>query len=309
MFSYLNKNLGIIFFKNPNTLNYIFFDKLYSLFILKKKNIDSEISQFHKNGFFKTKYKSLELVNYINEQIISKQEKDIPRGVPRYQFEIEKKYRKKILQLVKRDYGDLIHDLEKYYNNKIAISELQIKRNFPLDESKDYYQKKTRDKTKEPYSNYYHVDYYVGTYFKMFINLHDVYEDNGPLNIYDIKSTKEFVKENDYKSRNNYIVQDLKDKLYINTGHKGQTVIANTTKCLHRAGNVKNGQRDIIFITFGAIPERLKNDFLDNHLDYYEKQNSDGVWVHNGMFTKLSKPKGFRSTIKLFYQFIRSKVI
>ena len=143
----------------------------------------------------------------------------------------------------------------------------------------------------------------------MFINLHDVSNENGPLNIYDIQSTKDFVIKNRYKNRNNYTVKDLKDKLYVNVGKKGQTVIADTTKCLHRAGNVKKGKRDIIFITFGAIPNKLKNDIANNNLDYYEKQNPEGVWTHNAKFTKLYKPKGLRSTIKLIHRFINSKLI
>ena len=116
------------------------------------------------------------------------------------------------------------------------------------------------------------------------------------------------LKKNGYKSRNNYIVKDLKDKIYVNVGKKGQTVLANTTKCLHRAGNVKRGKRDIIFITFGAIPEKIKDNAF-NSLHYYEKQNPDGVWSHNGKFTKLSKPKNLRSTIKLILKFIKSKLI
>ena len=309
MLSQLNKNLGITLFKNPNTLNYILFDKLYSLFVLKDKATENEISEYHKKGFVKTKYTSPELVDFINKNIILPQEKNIQNGLKSYQFPIDKHYRKKILDLFKRDYGGLISELEKYYNNKIAISEILVKRNFPLNENEEYYKQKLRDKSKEPYSNYYHVDYYIGTYFKMFINLHDVNEDNGPLNIYDIPSTKKFIKLNNYKSRNNYVVRDLKDRLYLNTGKKGQTVIANTTKCLHRAGNVSKDKRDIIFIVFGAVPEKIKNIDLDDSLGYYEKQNSEDVWTHTGRFTKLSKPKNLRSTIKLFLKYIKSKLI
>ena len=309
MFSNLNKNLGILLFNNPNTLNYILFNKLYSYFILKKKNMDNLILQYHQKGYTKTKDKSLDLVNFINENIVSKQEKNIKEGEARHRFLIPEDCREKILKLIKRDYGNLIQKLEKYYNNKIAILEIQAKRNFPINENEDYFQNRTRDKTKEPYSNYYHVDYYVGTFFKMFINLQRVSGENGPLNLYDIRSTKEFLVKNEYKNRNDYIVSDLKDKLFINTGDKGQTVIANTTKCLHRAGNVKTGKRDVIFITFGAIPKKLKNNDLNNQFDYYEKQSPEGVWTHNGKFTKLSKPKNLRSTIKLIFNLIKSKTI
>ena len=127
MLANLNKNLGIILFKNPNTFNYILFNKFYSLFILKKKFANGEILEFHKKGFVKTKYESQELVKFVNEKIISPQEKYITNGVPRHQFIVNEHYREKILKLIKRDYGELIEKLEKYYNNKIAISEFQIK--------------------------------------------------------------------------------------------------------------------------------------------------------------------------------------
>ncbi len=309
MISQLNKNLGITLFKNPNTLNYILFDKLYSLFVLKDKTTEDEIAEYHNKGFVKTNYTSPELVDFVNNNIIFPQEKNIKDGLSSYQFPIDKHYRKKILELFTRDYGDLINKLEKYYNNKIAISEIRVKRNFPINEKPEYYKQQLRDKSKEPYSNYYHVDYYIGTYFKMFINLHDVNENNGPLNIYDISSTKKFVQLNNYKNRNNYKVQDLKDKLYLNTGKKGQTVIANTTKCLHRAGNVRKDKRDIIFVMFGVVPEKIKSSNLNSSLDYYEKQNPEDVWTHTGKFTKLFKPKNLRSTIKLLLKYSKSKLI
>ena len=149
----------------------------------------------------------------------------------------------------------------------------------------------------------------MGTYFKMFLNLHDVNKDNGPLNIYDISSTKKFLELNNYKDRNNYTVQDLHDKLYINTGKKGKTVIAKTTKCLHRAGVVNKDKRDIIFITFGAIPEKIKSNTLLDSLYYYGNKDPESVWVHTAKFTKLSKPKNLRSTISLLLKYIKSKLI
>ena len=105
------------------------------------------------------------------------------------------------------------------------------------------------------------------------------------------------------------MVYRIKDKLYLNTGKKGQTVIANTTKCLHRAGNVCKDKRDIIFVMFGVVPEKIKSSNLNSSLDYYEKQNPEDVWTHTGNFTKLFKPKNLRSTIKLFLKYSKSKLI
>ena len=69
-----------------------------------------------------------------------------------------------------------------FYNNKISICEIVVRRNYPLENS-EYYKNKIRTKEMEIYNNYYHVDFYVSAFFKMFINLTDVYEENGPSHI------------------------------------------------------------------------------------------------------------------------------
>ena len=92
----------------------------------------------------------------------------------------------------------------------------------------------------------------------------DTDERNGPLHIYSKESTKKFVKINNYRNRNNY-KNDLNGQLYINTGKKGDSLIADTSMCLHKAGRVEKGQyRDILFITFITIPKKLlqKTSFI-----------------------------------------------
>ena len=97
-------------------------------------------------------------------------------------------------------------------------------------------------------------------------------------------------------------------KLFKNIGEKGQTVIANTTKCLHRAENVLTGKRDVVVITFGVIPKKI--DKKNNaYFDYYAKQNPEIVWNKNGQYTKISKPKNLISTLKLLINFFKSKTI
>ncbi len=308
MLSKLNKNLGLLLFNNPNNFNYILFNKFYNKFVSKIKNLNDEVSEFHKNGFIKTKNKSAELVDFINNNIIAKQQSQIQENEVKHLFFIPDECRDKILRLFHQEHGELIKELEKYYNNNIGILEIIIKRHFPIKAENNYYQNTIRDKSKEFYSNYYHVDFYVGTFFKMFINLQDVSEKNGPLNIYDIMSSKEFIKKNNYKSRLNYKVNDLQNKLFKNIGEKGQTVIANTTKCLHRAENVLTGKRDVVVITFGVIPKKI--DKKNNaYFDYYAKQNPEIVWNKNGQYTKISKPKNLISTIKLLINFFKSKTI
>ena len=101
---------------------------------------------------------------------------------------------------------------------------------------------------KEVYSNYYHVDAYVYNHFKIFINLMDVDVDQGPLHIYSKNDTKKFMKLNNYKNRANYVDEELKDDLIINTGKIGESFVASTTECLHKFGEVKKEIIEIYFL-------------------------------------------------------------
>ena len=73
---------------------------------------------------------------------------------------------------------------------------------------------------------------------------------------YILKDTKKFIKVNKYKSRNNYVDNELNELLIKNTGRLGESFIANTSECLHKAGSVEKGyQRDVIVITFIVTPK------------------------------------------------------
>ena len=78
-----------------------------------------------------------------------------------------------------------------------------VSRNFPLD-------KKIEHNT-NVYSNNYHVDYYIMNYFKMFINLQDVDETQGPMIFIQKKTQKKFITSNKYKNRSNYELKNEKE--------------------------------------------------------------------------------------------------
>ena len=124
-----------------------------------------------------------------------------------------------------------------------------VSRNLPLD-------KKIEHNT-NIYSNNYHVDYYIMNYFKMFINLQDVDETQGPMNLYSKKNSKKFVTANNYKDRSNYNLKNEKELGVIkNTGSKGDLFICSTPQCLHRASSPEIGKkRDMLFLTFAATIE------------------------------------------------------
>ena len=78
------------------------------------------------------------------------------------------------------------------------------------------------------YSNNYHVDYYIMNYFKMFINLQDVDETQGPMNLL-FKKTQKFITSNKYKNRSNYELKNEKRLSVIkNTGSIGDLFICST---------------------------------------------------------------------------------
>ena len=83
--------------------------------------------------------------------------------------------------------------LEKYFNLKMHLINVVAKRNYPLDKNKEH--------NTNIYSNNYHADYYLMNYFKMFINLQDVDETQGPMNLYSKKIQKRFIAFNNYKDR------------------------------------------------------------------------------------------------------------
>tara|TARA_B100000886_G_scaffold337145_1_gene297281 strand:- start:2756 stop:3655 length:900 start_codon:yes stop_codon:yes gene_type:complete len=293
-FYYVNANLGKYIFKNPNTLYYNFFNKLHLNLIAKKDTANEDIVQYLKKGFFKTKINSTELCKYISSEI----EKQPVNSENRfYNFKINDQMKKKIKSHINNEYRPVLQQLEKFYNSKISVANIEIKRNFHIDESIN----------KEVYSNYYHVDAYVYNHFKMFINLMDVDVDQGPLHIYSKNDTKKFMKLNNYKNRDNYVNEELKNDLVKNTGKIGESFVANTTECLHKAGVVQKGNhRDILFITFITIPELIhddKNDFF-----YYEEKYPKAIWDYGKEVIKIAKPQSLRKTIKLFLNYYKNKL-
>ena len=314
----INNILSIYIFGNPNRFNYNIFNFFYRTIICKNNKKDEKINQFVKNGYFKGSKASKEFIDLIQKNIINKNDVDektteflnqnkVENKKKNISFNVDPSLRNKIIEFIKTDFKDDLLGLENYYNNKISIAEIQVKRNLPL-ENKEYYNRYTRTKEFEIYSNYYHVDAYVNTHIKMFINLQDVKEEDGPLHIYSKSSTRKFIKKNKYKNRQNYLCKEL-NELYVNSGMVGETLFANTTECLHRAGIPKeNHHRDILFISFIVIPEKFDDN--KSYLDYYEKLDQNSVWTHNNNNVVFkTKPKKLKDTFYLFKKYYVSKMI
>lgn len=290
--------LGLYFFGNPNTLYNNLFNKLHLKLIANKETDNEDILQFLKKGFFKTKINSSSLCKYISNEI-NKQSVNPLNYV--HGFEINEQMKVQIKTHINYKYAPLLKQLEKFYNSKISVANIQIKRNFSIDESVN----------KEVYSNNYHADSFTYNHFKMFINLMDVSIEQGPLHIYSKLDTKKFIKLNNYKNRNNYFNKELENNVVRNTGNIGESFVANTTECLHKAGVVKKGNyRDMLFITFISSPEKInidKDDFF-----YYEEKYPKAIWGETNEVDEvvnITKPQSLKKTIKLFFKYYKNKTI
>ena len=194
----------------------------------------------------------------------------------------------------------LKNKIEKYFNLKLYLINAMVSRNLPLD-------KKIEHNT-NIYSNNYHVDYYIMNYFKMFINLQDVDETQGPMNLYSKKNSKKFVTANNYKDRSNYNLKNEKELGVIkNTGSKGDLFICSTPQCLHRASSPEIGKkRDMLFLTFAAT---IESENSNQDLLSFEKKFYDDVWSNGDQLRKiLCKPNSARKQFFLFKKFVKNKI-
>lgn len=292
-FNYVNKNFGRYLFNCPNRLYYNIFNKLHLNFIARKRIEDKNIKEYLEKGFFKTRIKSVELCKFISSEL---QKQKIQPENFRFVFRITDEMKNEIKKHINNEFKIVLKSLERFYNSKIVVSQIFITRNFHINSSEK----------KEFYSNNYHVDASVYNHFKVFLNLMDVDVDQGPLNFYSKKDTKKFVKTNNYKNRSNYINRELNDCLINNTGYIGDSILVNTTQCLHKAGVIKKGNhRDMLFISFIAIPERVENkdDFF-----YFDKKFPGEIWGEHGELNKIAKPKSFINTLKLFFMYYKNKL-
>ncbi len=294
----LNKNLSTYLFNSPNTLTFSLFNYLYNKFIINLDGADDEIKFFHKNGYLKPQINFKEEILQLKKLLDPNHKIDKQNNFVYVLNEDIINVIKKILNSKKfKNYQD---KLEKYFNSKIYLVEAKIQRNFPIEEKDEHKQ--------NIYSNNYHVDYYIINFFKIFINLHDVDDTQGPMNLYSKKDTLKFIKLNNYKNRSSYDLNNEKELgLVKNTGLIGESLICSTPQCLHRASSPNNGKfRDMLFLSFAVTSEAQSSN---NNIFEFEKDDYDGIWNCTSFLAKkLCKPKSFRKQISIFKKFIQNKI-
>ena len=180
--SKINKYGGTFLFKSPNTLTYSLFNYFYNKYVINLNEADEEIKDFHENGYLKPN------LNFKNEAVKLMKTLDESRSISHkssMQFLLNEDSKEIIRNILRSPkFQALKNKIEKYFNLKLYLINAMVSRNLPLD-------KKIEHNT-NVYSNNYHVDYYIMNYFKMFINLQDVDETQGPMNLYSKKNSKKF---------------------------------------------------------------------------------------------------------------------
>lgn len=125
----------------------------------------------------------------------------------------------------------------------------------------------------ETFSDRWHCDGRPVDIYKLFVNLSDVTEDDGPFHIQSRQRTKELIKRG-FSGRGNHNLPDdvVNDPKYVlkAIGTAGTTLLCNTELCLHRAGiPAPNHSRDIIEFKFITSNKPFSENWME-HLDVDE---------------------------------------
>ncbi len=177
----------------------------------------------------------------------------------------------------------LLNDLKKYYYSDVNIVDTSIWTNYkPKEVSPD----------KEYFSERFHCDGYISNYIKIHINLMDVDETCGPLNIISKKINKKFIKDFNYKNRNYYNNKNNYDYIYSNIGKKGEAILFDSTNCFHRATIPEKHRSMMQLILFVSPFQKTKKMNSLSNLDY----------------VNFAKPVGITNILSLFAKYFKNKL-
>ena len=154
---------------------------------------------------------------------------------------------------------DIIQLIEGWYNGHFQVRYLICWRN--------YHVPPEVVKEAETFSDRWHCDRRNTDIFKLFVNLSDVTDKDGPFHIQTISRTKELLKMG-FRSRHKYNVSNetLLDpnRVIKAVGSVGTALLCNTELCLHKAGIPEKGHfRDIIQFQFIASKTPLADNWIE----------------------------------------------
>jgi len=285
-----NKKVMVKFFNQSLPFIYILFNFFYRKFLVNPDINDKEILQFHKSGFTKIDISlKKEIEEYKDKFYIN--DKNQKNNSKKKIFELDKEYKKNLAIKIKKKIAPLITKLEKYFNCDVFISDIGIFRNYTHNDSLNL--------KVSHYGNHFHQDSYVMTYSKLFINLMDVNDDDGPLEIVPIENRNSFVKSFKYKDINNYNLSGDKTLIKKNLGKIGDCFLFSSPQIFHRAGVPKN-YRDNMRVILVAIPKKISKEL--------NKIDNEKLFENNfEIFQKFTKPYSIIKVIRLFFTHLKHK--
>lgn len=285
-----NKKVMVKFFNQSLPFIYILFNFFYRKFLVNTDINDKEILQFHKSGFTKIDISlKKEIEEYKDKFYIN--DKNQKNNSKKKIFELDEEYKKNLAIKIKKKIAPLITKLEKYFNCDVFISDIGIFRNYTHNDSLNL--------DVSHYGNHFHQDSYVMTYSKLFINLMDVNDDDGPLEIVPIENRNSFVKSFKYKDINNYNLFGDKTLIKKNLGKIGDCFLFSSPQIFHRAGVPKN-YRDNMRVILVAIPKKISKEL--------NKIDNEKLFENNfELFQKFTKPYSIIKVIRLFFTHLKHK--
>jgi hypothetical protein len=282
--------LGRYFFNNLNLFTY----NIFNFFLKKisfKKNIHY-LDNFINNGIQKVLRIPDKYIDDLNKLLLLQEKKinsnleKIVKEDAHFQFEITEEIQQKIFDIINGPLNEFINELRKYYCTNIVLSDAEIRRNYNINAHE------------EKFSNFFHSDGYTCTLVKVFINLHEVTKDHGPLRYVEKKDAKMILKKNKININR---VPEIKEQSLIkhNTGQKGDVFLCNTSDLIHAAGIPSPGFfRDMLFLELCALPR--KKYIRGIHWNNIKERE-----FPTKSFTKIiSKPEGIKNLFKDFIKYL-----
>jgi hypothetical protein len=145
--------------------------------------------------------------------------------------------------------------VERYYGGPFKIYKFQLRSNFhaPGDVTSEA----------EVYNNYWHVDDRPTSVLKLFINLTEVSEADGPFELLELGETRRLVRSGLFAQRSPTLRPDAKPGTVVRlVGAPGHAMLATTARCLHHARLVEPGRRrDIATFAFRPARRPLADDW------------------------------------------------
>ena len=275
--SSLSNYISVILFNKRLPISYCLFNFFFNKLVINKDNLNSTLKAFNEKGFSRIDRNFSEEVDEINKNKIIKEK--FPNRIV---YDLPQNIKSEIIEKLNNKLSDLLNNLKSYYHSNVIVADMSIWSN---------YKPKEIASDKEYFSERFHCDGYISNYIKIHINLMDVDNTCGPLNIISKKINKKFIKDFNYKNRNYYYSEHSYDYIYSNVGKKGDAILFDSTNCFHRATIPENHRSMMQLILFVSPFEKDKKNHNPEGLDYLNFAKPIGIMNILSLFTKYFKNK------------------